>query len=268
MNTRAVAELREHMDAYVTEHVAIGRRSCPDIVYWAVRSAFAGQGPEDELWELALLAAGPAFAEHLAAQAAWPEMTDNDRVTAAFGALDRAGIVAREEFTSTLTDGRYEIRGEAAGRDDASGRQQPTAKRLPKQHSHGDGELECYCTPGDRRHAERRVGDRIHDGSKPRRGSEGRVTRPVEHRRAIRPLGDAELCDGGLEVQHADLKLNEQKRRAGDDVPNAMGIWRCRWPLPMPSPRIRQAYRNEGHRPDGRDLVAAVENACVDHQAP
>lgn len=50
--------------------------------------------------------------EHLAEQAAWPEKTDCDRIDAAFSALEKRGIVARQNFTWCLTDGRYEIQDE------------------------------------------------------------------------------------------------------------------------------------------------------------
>lgn len=114
-------ELAEEIAAYVREEVAAGRRNCAEIAYWASKSSFVGRADEGQLHELALAAAGPAFAEHLAAQATWPDVTDNDRLTAAFAELDGTGIVTREDFTQTMTDGRHEIRGEAANRDDARG---------------------------------------------------------------------------------------------------------------------------------------------------
>jgi hypothetical protein len=114
-------ELAEEIAAYVRDEVVAGRRNCVEIAHWASKSYFVGKASEGELHGLALAAAGPAFADHLAAQATWPDVTDNDRLTAAFAELDRAGIVTREDFTQTLTDGRYEIRGEAARREDARG---------------------------------------------------------------------------------------------------------------------------------------------------
>src|SRR5581483_9650147 len=49
------------------------------------------------------------FAEHLAAQRNWPELTDSDRLTRAFRDLDQADIVAREVFTCCQTCGHAEI---------------------------------------------------------------------------------------------------------------------------------------------------------------
>ncbi|MGW3892041.1 DUF6891 domain-containing protein [Micromonospora chokoriensis] len=49
---------------------------------------------------------------HLAEQARWPEVTDNDRLTAAFRALSANGLVARESFSCCQTCGTAEIGGE------------------------------------------------------------------------------------------------------------------------------------------------------------
>ncbi|MFC4021500.1 DUF6891 domain-containing protein [Micromonospora sp. GCM10011542] len=46
---------------------------------------------------------------HLAEQAHWPEVTDSDRLTAAFRALTAAGVVAREDFTCCQNCGVHEI---------------------------------------------------------------------------------------------------------------------------------------------------------------
>ncbi|MEU8422198.1 hypothetical protein AB0C15_15130 [Micromonospora sp. NPDC048835] len=46
---------------------------------------------------------------HLAAQARWPEVTDNDRLTAAFRTLSAAGLVAREAFSCCQNCGVAEI---------------------------------------------------------------------------------------------------------------------------------------------------------------
>jgi hypothetical protein len=46
---------------------------------------------------------------HLAQQAHWPEVTDSDRLTAAFRALTAAGVVARENFTCCQNCGVDEI---------------------------------------------------------------------------------------------------------------------------------------------------------------
>jgi hypothetical protein len=94
------------LDKHVRAEVARGELTCAEII--------ARLGPDedrDRAWSIA----ADAMAGHLAAQAGWPAVTDNDRLTAAFAALDAAGIVAREHWTGTLSDGRYEI-GTPAGR--------------------------------------------------------------------------------------------------------------------------------------------------------
>ncbi|MEU7674281.1 hypothetical protein AB0C42_05665 [Micromonospora taraxaci] len=49
---------------------------------------------------------------HLAEQARWPEVTDNDRLTAAFRTLSDAGLVARENFSCCRNCGTAEIGAE------------------------------------------------------------------------------------------------------------------------------------------------------------
>ncbi|MFF4529852.1 DUF6891 domain-containing protein [Streptomyces sp. NPDC001407] len=60
---------------------------------------------------------GRLWRERLAEQADWPEVTDADRVEAAFAALDSAGITARMHFTCCSRCGFAEIGGEAAEGD-------------------------------------------------------------------------------------------------------------------------------------------------------
>jgi hypothetical protein len=40
-----------------------------------------------------------SLAQHLAAQAQWPQVTDCDLLDAAFAELDRAGVIARQNFS-------------------------------------------------------------------------------------------------------------------------------------------------------------------------
>ncbi|MDG4759785.1 hypothetical protein [Micromonospora sp. WMMD710] len=49
------------------------------------------------------------LAAHLTFQAQWPEVTDNDRLTAAFRTLSAAGLVARENFSCCQNCGVAEI---------------------------------------------------------------------------------------------------------------------------------------------------------------
>ncbi|MCL8010409.1 hypothetical protein [Streptomyces sp. AS02] len=59
--------------------------------------------------------------ERLDQQEGWSAPTDPDRLTTAFAALDRAGIVARENFTCCRSCGMSEIGAEAADHGSARG---------------------------------------------------------------------------------------------------------------------------------------------------
>ncbi|GIE85064.1 DUF6891 domain-containing protein [Actinoplanes regularis] len=103
-----ITEARQH----IVNHVARGRRDCATIVEDTVEYLH-GEAEPAQIRALAWGLVGPAFEAHLAAQAGWPERTDNDRLTDAFQALDRAGIVAREEFSCCQNCGVAEIGGES-----------------------------------------------------------------------------------------------------------------------------------------------------------
>ncbi|MFJ9853104.1 DUF6891 domain-containing protein [Streptomyces sp. NPDC101150] len=66
--------------------------------------------------EAARIASGP-WQERLAEQAAWPEVTDADRVAGAFAALERQGLTARMNFTCCSGCGLAEIGAERAEGD-------------------------------------------------------------------------------------------------------------------------------------------------------
>lgn len=87
-----------------------------DAVVWAgvdyLTDEISDQGGEPDpatvsrtVWDLA----DSLFAEHLAAQANWPEHTDNDRLSAAFQELGRDDVAAREAFTCCQNCGHSEI---------------------------------------------------------------------------------------------------------------------------------------------------------------
>ncbi|WP_432824832.1 DUF6891 domain-containing protein [Dactylosporangium sp. CA-092794] len=100
------------VEEFVRTEVTLGRRTCAEIMI-----ELTDEGDRERAWPVV----AEAFAEHLAAQADWPAVTDNDRVTAAFRRLDADGILAREGFTSTISDGRYEIHGLLRHRPEARG---------------------------------------------------------------------------------------------------------------------------------------------------
>ncbi|MFI9049617.1 DUF6891 domain-containing protein [Streptomyces sp. NPDC053427] len=76
-------------------------------------------GPDDtpvSLDEARRIVAGP-WQERLAEQAAWPEVTDADRVAGVFAALERQGLTARMNFTCCSGCGVAEIGAERAEGD-------------------------------------------------------------------------------------------------------------------------------------------------------
>lgn len=63
-----------------------------------------------------------ALADHAREATTWPEVTDYDRLAAAFGALERDGIVARQNFTCCGSCGSAQIWDEIDAADAAGGR--------------------------------------------------------------------------------------------------------------------------------------------------
>ncbi|MBE1492320.1 DUF6891 domain-containing protein [Plantactinospora soyae] len=105
--------LREQVETYVRLQVAIGERPYAAIVDGAVE--YLDDVEDEETVEaLAREVAAVEFAAHATAQAQWPEVSDADRLTLAFRALDVAGIVAREAFTCCQNCGLAEIGAEVA----------------------------------------------------------------------------------------------------------------------------------------------------------
>jgi len=97
---------------FIRVQVAAGYAPLDEIVEEAV-SMFA----DDTLDPPALRAAARAVAEqalaaHVTDQSTWAEVTDCDRLDAAFAELDGAGIVARQHFSCCGTCGAHEIRDE------------------------------------------------------------------------------------------------------------------------------------------------------------
>ena len=98
------AELRERITAVVAE----GFSDRGDIIGQFTENAEDDYG-RDDLEPLIEKLTDAALAEHHRKQAKWKGLTDNDRLDNAFEVLERAGIVARQNFTCCSTCGRYEI---------------------------------------------------------------------------------------------------------------------------------------------------------------
>lgn len=105
-------DLRQSATAYARSEVARGDMTCGMIVS-GVAEYLHGEAEPAKLYALAWEIVPREFAAHLDAQARWPARTDSDRLTDAFRALDRARIVAREDFACCQSCGNSEIGDEA-----------------------------------------------------------------------------------------------------------------------------------------------------------
>jgi len=102
----------DELHDFVKVQVAAGYASFDDIVDEAVE-VFDGALPDPQ----ALRAAATAITEqaisaHVRDQELWPEMTDCDRLDAAFAELDGLGILARQHYSCCGTCGSNDIRVE------------------------------------------------------------------------------------------------------------------------------------------------------------
>ena len=102
------AELLEQFRSYIAREIAAGYASPEDALRYAVEVM------SDDVDPQILEAHGPKYlaeewASHVESQAEWPETTDNDRLESAFAALDRKGIVSRQNFTCCGSCGSAEI---------------------------------------------------------------------------------------------------------------------------------------------------------------
>ncbi|MCP3782831.1 hypothetical protein NLX85_05565 [Micromonospora sp. A3M-1-15] len=105
-------DLPDQIRAFVRQQVALAELPAAAIVAETVKYLDDAAG-ENGVAELAWAAVAEELSAHLADQETWPEVTDSDRLTAAFRALDATGIVARENFTCCQNCGVEEIGAEA-----------------------------------------------------------------------------------------------------------------------------------------------------------
>ena len=106
-------ELEDEITPFVRTRVALGEQPCAAIIEETV-DYLVDEADPAAVAAVAWRVAEEAFAAHLAAQATWDDITDSDRLTLGFTALDAAGIVARENFTCCQNCGHSEIGSEAA----------------------------------------------------------------------------------------------------------------------------------------------------------
>ncbi|MDQ4087569.1 MAG: hypothetical protein M3177_06125 [Pseudomonadota bacterium] len=99
-----LADVRQRVDW----DVAAGFYEAEDIVRGAV-DYVSDELPAAEVEPHARRFLAEALAAQMKEQESWPASTDCDRLDAAFAALERGGIVARQNFTCCGTCGSYEI---------------------------------------------------------------------------------------------------------------------------------------------------------------
>ncbi len=113
MSGSSLNEAIDEMRNYIRRDVAGGFDSCDEIVSMAVE-VLSDDYDADLLAPHAERLAKEALEEHLRAQNSWPEVTDCDRLDAAFADLEKLGIVCRQNFSCCCTCGAAEIGDEMA----------------------------------------------------------------------------------------------------------------------------------------------------------
>ncbi len=103
----ALQELR----GYIQRDVAAGFRPEHEIATSAVE-ILADDYDADALTPHATKMTRELIAAHKLKQASWPQTTDCDRLDSAFAALERAGVVCRQDFSCCGTCGVDEIQDE------------------------------------------------------------------------------------------------------------------------------------------------------------
>jgi len=99
-----LADLR----AAIVREVAGGFTPPDQIAQYAV-DYMAGEAEEAVLLREAPHMVREAVDAHRAAQANWPEVTDYDKLDAAFAALEKSGVISRQNFTCCGSCGAAEI---------------------------------------------------------------------------------------------------------------------------------------------------------------
>lgn len=101
----------QELRGYIQRDVAAGFRPENAIVTNAV-DILADDYDADALTPHAMRITHELIASHKREQASWPKTTDCDRLDTAFAALERAGIVCRQNFSCCGTCGASEIQDE------------------------------------------------------------------------------------------------------------------------------------------------------------
>ena len=109
--TAPPADLLADMARTIRERVAAGFDPPEGIAAAAAELGYEYDLEPDDLGPTARRLTAAALLAHQHEQAAWPAVTDCDRLDAAFAALDAAGVVARQDFSCCGTCGHAEIGG-------------------------------------------------------------------------------------------------------------------------------------------------------------
>ncbi|WP_370236168.1 hypothetical protein [Brevundimonas sp.] len=104
----AEAEILADMRGYIETDVANGFVPVEGIAERAA-DVFHGEADPALLLREARRMTAEAVAAHEAARAHWPDVTDCDRLDAAFAALEASGVIARQNFSCCGTCGASEI---------------------------------------------------------------------------------------------------------------------------------------------------------------
>lgn len=119
--TAANDDLLADISERIRRDVAAGFYAPDEILRGAVEM-YADELPADIVDRHARQCLEASLGAHAAEQAAWPEVTDFDRLDVAFAALERDGIVMRHNFTCCGTCGSAEIWDEISGFEQAGSR--------------------------------------------------------------------------------------------------------------------------------------------------
>jgi hypothetical protein len=108
MKKPVTEEALQELRGYIQRDVAAGFRPEGEIATNAVE-ILAVDYDADALTPHAVRMTRELIAAHKQEQASWPQTTDCDRLDSAFAALERAGVVSRQDFSCCGTCGSGEI---------------------------------------------------------------------------------------------------------------------------------------------------------------
>lgn len=111
MNDEELTKALEELRGCIRRDVAAGFRGEEEIRTGAL-DMLADEYDSEELKPYAEQMTREEMESHFREQLTWPKLTDCDRLDAAFADLERAGIVARQDFSCCMTCGSTEIHDE------------------------------------------------------------------------------------------------------------------------------------------------------------